>query len=44
MAKIVKTDKQEAALKVIKGNIKVLAGINIIINSREKESGVFEHS
>ena len=27
MAKIVKTDKQEAALKVIKGNIKVLAGI-----------------
>ena len=37
MAKIVKTDKQEAALKVIKGNIKVLAGINIIINSREKD-------
>lgn len=37
MAKIVKTDKQEAALKVIKGNIKVLAGINTVINSMEKD-------
>lgn len=37
MVKIVRTDKQEAALKVIKGNIKVLTGVNTVINSREKD-------
>lgn len=38
MAKIVKTDVQEAALKVIKGNIKILTGINTVINCKEKDS------
>ena len=38
MAKIVKTDTQEAALKIIKRNIKVLAGINTVINAKEKDS------
>ncbi|MDO4322574.1 MAG: hypothetical protein Q4C61_08590 [Lachnospiraceae bacterium] len=38
MAKIVKTDTQEAALKVIKGNIKILSGINTAINAKEKDS------
>ena len=38
MAKIVKTDTQEAALKVIKRNIKVLTGINTVINAKEKDS------
>ncbi len=38
MAKIVKTDVQEAALKVIKGNIKILSGINTAINAKEKDS------
>ena len=38
MAKIVKTDTQEAALKVIKRNIKVLTGINMVINAKEKDS------
>ena len=38
MAKIVKTDTQEAALKVIKGNIKILARINTEINAKEKDS------
>lgn len=38
MAKIVKTDTQEAALKVIKRNIKVLTGINAVINAKEKDS------
>ena len=38
MAKIVKTDTQEAALKVIKGNIKILARINTVINAKEKDS------
>ena len=37
MAKIVKTDTQEAALKVIKGNIKILARINTVINAKEKD-------
>ena len=38
MAKIVKTDIQEAALKVIKRNIKILIGINTVINAKEKDS------
>lgn len=38
MAKIVKTDTQEAALKVIKRNIKVLTRINTVINAKEKDS------
>lgn len=38
MAKIVKTDIQEAALKVIKRNIKILTGINTVINAKEKDS------
>lgn len=38
MAKIVKTDVQETALKIIKGNIKILTGINMVINCKEKDS------
>ena len=38
MAKIVKTDTQEAALNVIKKNIKILTGINTVINGKEKDS------
>lgn len=38
MAKIVKTDTQEAALNVIKKNIKILTGINTVINCKEKDS------
>ena len=38
MAKIVKTDTQEAALKIIRENIKVLTGINAALNSRENNS------
>lgn len=36
MAKIVKTDMQEEALKVIKENLKVLAGINAVLIPRKK--------
>ena len=40
MARIVKTDTQEAALKRIKENIKILAGINTVINAEEKDSRI----
>ena len=40
MAKIVKTDMQEEALKVIKENLKVLAGINAVFNSEEEKSNI----
>lgn len=37
MAKIVKTDVQESALKMIKRNIKILEGINAVLNSSEEK-------
>ena len=40
MARIVKTDTQEAALKRIKENIKILAGVNRVINAEEKDSRI----
>lgn len=40
VAKIIKTDTQEAALKVIRGNIKVLTGINAVLNSRDDNSRI----
>lgn len=40
MARIVKTDTQEAALKIIKENIKILAGVNRVINAEEMDSRI----
>ncbi len=38
MAKIVKTDIQEQALRTINSNLRTLAGVNGLLNSKEEES------
>lgn len=38
MAKIVKTDTQEQALRTINSNVRTLAGVNNLLNSKEAES------
>lgn len=40
MAKIIKTDIQETALKVIREKIKTLTKINAVLNSRETNSRI----
>ena len=38
MAKIIKTDTQEQALRTINSNLRTLAGINNLLSSKEEES------
>lgn len=38
MAKIIKTDTQEQALRTINSNLRTLAGINSLLNSKGEES------
>ncbi len=40
MAKIVKTDIQEQALRTINSNLRTLAGVNGLLNSKEEAYGI----
>ncbi len=40
MAKIVKTGVQETALKAVQGNLRALAGVNILLDSGEEKYGI----
>ena len=40
MAKIVKTDIQETALKAVQGNLRALAGVNLLLDSGEDRYGM----
>ncbi len=39
MAKIVRTDIQETALKAVQGNLRALAGVNLLLDSGEDKYG-----
>jgi len=40
MAKIVKTDTQEQALRTINNNLRTLTGVNGLLNSKEESCGI----